>query len=65
MTTSDAQKRATRKFEEKTYNRYIIRLRKSEDADLIADIEEAKTRGISYRDYLKDLYQKARHSRND
>ncbi len=60
MTTSDAQKRATRKYQEKTYQAYLIKFRKKDDADLIADIEEAKTRGISYREYFRGLYEKSR-----
>lgn len=57
---TDAQKRAIKKYREKTYAVYTVHLRKQDDADLIADIDRAKASGISYRDYLRDLYQKAK-----
>ncbi len=60
MTTSDAQQKASKKFDDKTYKKILVAFRKADDADMIADIEEAKARGISYREYFRGLYEKSR-----
>jgi hypothetical protein len=53
---SEAQKRASKKYDAKTYQQYIIRLREDSDKELIEDIEKCKRAGIPPTEYLRRLY---------
>ena len=46
---------AYRRYAIKTYNKYLINLRKVEDADIIARVEERKAAGQSPTEYFKRL----------
>jgi len=55
---SEAQKRASKKYKDKNYQQYIVRLRVVEDKELIEDIEKCKRAGIPPTEYLRRLYAK-------
>lgn len=50
-------KEAQRRYELKTYNVYTVKLRKVEDAELIAKIEALKASGLSATGAIKRLIQ--------
>ncbi len=56
MAVSDAKREAIQRYDEKTYKKVSIALRIDEDADIIASMQEAKENGISYRDWLRELF---------
>lgn len=47
---------ANRKYDAKTYKKVMIPLRYDEDAEIIADIEEAKEHGVNHREWLNSLF---------
>ena len=53
--TSSAVKK---RYNEKTYTRYMINLRKVEDADIISLIEAEKAKGASTSEAIKTLIKK-------
>ena len=48
---------AKRRYETKTYSQYMLKLRKIEDAELIAKIEALKASGLSATGAIKRLIQ--------
>lgn len=48
---------AKRRYETKTYSQYMLKLRKVEDAELIAKIEALKASGLSATGAIKKLIQ--------
>ncbi len=56
MAVSDAKREANQRYDSKTYKKVLIALRIDEDADIIASMQEAKDNGISYRDWLRELF---------
>lgn len=40
----------------KTYQQEMFKLRTDEDAEIVASIEAAKARGISKREWLRELF---------
>lgn len=50
--TSSAVKK---KYNEKTYHQYLVSLRVDQDADLIAAIEELKSKGVATTDAFRKL----------
>ena len=57
---TEARRAANSRYDAKTYKRVIFTLRLQDDADIIADIEAARSQGISLRAWLHDLYYKAK-----
>ena len=57
---SEAQWRAHKKYDAKTFKKISFALRLQEDADIIRDIEAAKDKGIALRGWLRNLYDKAK-----
>lgn len=57
MAKTQAQAEATARYDAKTYKNYLFRLRLEDDADIIEDIEEAKENGLSYREWLRELFE--------
>lgn len=54
---TSARQVANAKYDEKTYVNYLFKLRKDEDADIIKDIETAKSKGINKREWLRELFE--------
>ena len=54
---TEAKQNANRRYDEKTYKRYMVYLRMEDDADIIQSIEEAKEHGYSFRQWLRQLYE--------
>lgn len=54
---TSARQVANAKYDEKTYVNYLFKLRKDEDADIIMDIEAAKSKGINKREWLRELFE--------
>lgn len=52
-----AKQEAIERYHQRTYNRMTFTLRIEEDADIIASIEEAQKKGISYREWLRELFE--------
>lgn len=46
-----------KRYTDKTYNQYMLKLRKVEDAELIAKIEALKASGLSATGAIKKLIQ--------
>ena len=57
---TEARKRANKKYDSKTYVTFMFYMRKEDDAEVIADIERAKAEGVAIRQWLHDLYEKAK-----
>lgn len=55
-TSNEVKKR----YNDKTYTRFQVSLRKDEDADLIAYIEEQKASGASVTEAIRKLYKKSK-----
>lgn len=55
---TEAQAKATQKYNSKTYKTYNLRLRRVDDADIIDSIESAKKNGKPIREWLNDIYRK-------
>ena len=55
---SEARYRANKRYDDKTYQTLLVRLRLDEDAEIINAIEKAKADGISYREWLRSIYYK-------
>ncbi len=55
---NEARAEANARYDEKTYKKISIAFRKDDDADIIRSIEEAKAKGISLREWVRELYDK-------
>lgn len=55
---SDTKIKANAKYENKTYKTYKMRFRIEEDNDIIESIETAKANGLSYREWLRTIFDK-------
>ena len=53
---SDAKYEANRRYDNKTYQRLSLYLRIEDDSDILEDLELAKQNGISYRDWIRTLF---------
>lgn len=53
---SEAQARASKAYDEKTYQKINIALRYDEDADIIAAWRAAQDQGIKNREWLRELF---------
>lgn len=60
MAISEARARATAKYDSKTYKKLSIALRLDDDAEIIKSLDEAQQHGISYREWLKELFYNGR-----
>lgn len=49
-----ARQEANARYDAKTYKKYTLYLRKEEDGDIIKSIEEAKDRGQTLREWLRE-----------
>ena len=57
---SEAQRAANDRYDAKTYKRIVFALRIQEDADIIEDIKASQDAGLSLREWLRDLFYRAR-----
>ena len=53
---SRARAKANYKYNLRTYTQQMFKLRTEEDAEIVASIIEAKEKGISKREWLRELY---------
>ena len=53
---TEAHRLGNDRYDAKTYKRIQFALRIQDDADIIRDIEAAKTEGLSLREWLRRLY---------
>ena len=60
---SEAKRNANNRYDERTYKRITIHLRLEDDASIIKDLAEAQEHGISYRDWLRQLYEDAKQNK--
>ena len=51
-----AQREAVARYQAKTYKNIAVKLRLEEDADIIEALNEAQAKGISYREWLRELF---------
>lgn len=56
--TSDAQLEATAKYKKKVYQRFILSLRKIEDADILSALNELFEQGYTTTEAFKILIRK-------
>lgn len=57
MTNSQAKLDANARYDAKTYKLISIKLRLEDDADIIADFQDAHDHGISSREWIRALYE--------
>ena len=57
---NEARAAANAKYDAKTYKLIGVKLRLEDDADIIQSWEDAKQKGISSREWLRDLFEKAK-----
>ena len=55
---NEARAAANARYDAKTYAKINIALRMEDDADIIQSIEEAKKKGATLREWLRELYDK-------
>lgn len=55
---TEARARANKAYDAKTYKKYMFMLRIDDDAKIIEDYENAKARGLSSRQWLRELWLK-------
>lgn len=55
---NEARAEANARYDAKTYKKINIALRVEDDADVIKSIEEAKAKGQSLREWIRELYDK-------
>ena len=60
--SKEAHLKANERYLKKTYKQIPIRLKKDEDKDILDSIQEARARGISMRQWLRDLYETKKQS---
>lgn len=53
---NDARAEANARYDAKTYTQANIRLRKEDDADIIKSLEEARTKGMTNREWIRELF---------
>lgn len=51
-----ARAKANKKYDAKTYRKFMLHLRLEEDAEIIKELDEAKESGIAHREWLHELY---------
>jgi len=51
-----ARAEANGRYNTRTYTQELFKLRTEEDAEIVASINEAKEKGISKREWLRNLY---------
>lgn len=56
MAISEAHARATAKYDAKTYRKILVSLRLDEDKDIIDSLDYAQQHGISYREWLRQVF---------
>ena len=54
---NEARAEANARYHEKTYRQIAVKLRKEDDADILKSIDEAKAKGISLREWVKELFE--------
>ena len=54
---SPAQREAVARYDAKTYKKINIAFRKDDDADIIESIEEARNKGMSLREWARELFE--------
>lgn len=52
-----ARQEANARYNSKTYKQYTIVLRWDNDEDIINSIEAAKEKGLSYREWLREIFE--------
>lgn len=58
MNYTDARRAANARYDEKTYKKILFSLRKEEDADIIESLQQAKRKGVSNREWLRELFDR-------
>ena len=58
MGSTPAKAEATARYQARTYAKINIALRKEDDADILESIEEAKKKGITLREWVRELFDK-------
>ena len=53
-----ARQEANRRYDDKTYQLVAVRLRVDDDKDIIETWENAKSRGMTSREWIRWLYEK-------
>lgn len=51
-----ARAEANSKYNSKTYTQELFKLRTEDDAEIVASINAAKEKGVSKREWLRNLY---------
>lgn len=59
MTVSTAKREAIRRYDDKTYKRFMLYLRIDDDREIIDDLENSREQGLSLREWLSDLFLRA------
>lgn len=59
MAYTEAQRDAVARYQAKTYRNTLLKLRVEEDADIIASMDAAKEKGITHREWLRELFEQA------
>lgn len=54
---SPAQREAVARYQAKTYKKINISLRVDEDAGIIESLDAAQAKGISYREWIRELLE--------
>ena len=55
---SSSKREANNRYDTKTYSQVNFRLRKDEDADILQSLTAARKKGITNREWLRELFDR-------
>lgn len=56
-TYTEAQARATREYEARTYKKELFKFRLDDDADIIESLQDAKDSGITKNEWMRAMFE--------
>ena len=54
---ADSKRKANDKYDAKTYRQVNFRLRVDDDAEIIKDMDDATSKGLNHREWLKNMFE--------
>lgn len=54
---TQAKHEANKRYDSKTYRKINIALRLEEDKDILSSLDEARSRGLTNRDWLREIFE--------
>ena len=58
MSVSDAKREAIQRYDAKTYKKILISLRIDDDGDILKSLQDAKAKGLTNREWLREVFER-------